>query len=178
MSASENQKNLLNFQFEMAVQLLDYHLNGLEDQECLWKPTKNSLHVHKRDGLWVADWPETESYEIGPPSIAWTMWHIMYWWSMALDHNFGDGKLTKDDVLWPGSVDSALNKINELKSAWKAAIDSLNDEQLNSIELTKWPFDGLPFFQVAGWLNMELMKNASEIGSVRFLYAARKHVSP
>jgi hypothetical protein len=31
-----------------------------------------------------------------------------------------------------------------------------------------------PFRDVAAWLNLELMKNAAEIGYARFLYAARE----
>jgi hypothetical protein len=30
-----------------------------------------------------------------------------------------------------------------------------------------------PFSDIVGWLNVELMKNAAEIGYARFLYAVR-----
>jgi hypothetical protein len=41
---------------------------------------------------------------------------MIYWWTMALDHNFGNGKMTKEDITWPDSIDEA-----------KAAIKSLLD---------------------------------------------------
>lgn len=38
---------------------------------------------------------------------------------------------------------------------------------------TRWPFKDRPFADVVAWLNIELAKNAAEIGYARFLYAAR-----
>ena len=76
----------------------------------------------------MADWPETESYEIGPSSIAWIMWHIIYWWSIALDKNFGEGTLEKEDILWPGSVEKAKATIESLHNKWISRLNDLSDE--------------------------------------------------
>ncbi|WP_317987833.1 hypothetical protein [Hyalangium gracile] len=38
---------------------------------------------------------------------------------------------------------------------------------------TRWPFQDRPFGDVVAWANMELTKNASELGYARFLYAVR-----
>lgn len=51
----------------------------------------HGLQIRRQDDGWSIDWPEIESYEIGPSSIAWIMWHIIYWWRTTLDYNFGDG---------------------------------------------------------------------------------------
>lgn len=48
------------------------------------------------------------------------------------------------------------------------------DEAFASAELTRWPFTGRPFADVVAWLKLELMKNAAEVGSARFLYATRE----
>ena len=40
-------------------------------------------------------------------------------------------------------------------------------------ERTRWPFQGRPFGDVVAWANVELTKNAAEIGYARFLYAVR-----
>jgi len=44
------------------------------------------------------------------------------------------------------------------------------DFQLN--QNAKWPLVDRSFADIALWLNAELMKNVSEIGYGRFLYAA------
>ncbi len=162
------------FQFDMAWQLLEYHFSGLEDDECLWQPSENALHIHCRDGIWFADWPTTESYDMGPPSIAWIIWHIIFWWSMVFDHTFENGVLSREKVVWPGSAQAAKQKIAELHGKWRAVVATMPADDLLSIARTKWPFQDKPFYQLAAWLNLELIKNASEIGAGRFLYAAQK----
>ena len=63
---------------------------------------------------------------------------------MVLDHSFGAGKLTREAVTWPGTADCVR--------AW---LDR-------------------PFGDVVAWVNVELTKNAAEIGYARFLYAVRR----
>lgn len=168
-------KETLNFQFTMSWQLLDYHLTDLEDDELLWKPTPKSLHVEKIGDQWQADWPETEDYEIGNPSIAWTTWHILFWWSKVFDSSFGDGNLTKEEVKWPGSAKEVKREIEILHNKWDALLKTITEAEMLGTEKTKWPFEDRPFYELASWLNLELMKNAAEIGSGRFLYASKHH---
>lgn len=166
-------RNLINFQFDISWQLLEYHLNGLNDEECLWKPQGGGLHVQCEAGQWRADWPESESYDIGPPSIAWPAWHIIFWWSMVADYTFGNGTLTQEDVQWPGSITAVKEKINNLRNEWKESVAGMSGSELIASDRSHWPFENRPFYEVAAWLNLELMKNASEIGYCRFLYASR-----
>lgn len=166
-------KEMLQFQFDISWQLLDYHLENIEYEEVLWKPSKNSLHVYKKGGEWTADWPEAETYDIGPASIAWTTWHILFWWSMVFDYSFEEGTLTKEEVKWPGNIKSVKQELQLLHEKWSALLKTITTEELLSKDNTNWPFEDLPFHHLAGWLNVELMKNASEIGSVRFMYASR-----
>ncbi|MBR0600296.1 DinB family protein [Sinanaerobacter chloroacetimidivorans] len=166
-------RNLINFQFDISWQLLEYHFNGLTDEECLWKPQANGLHVHHEGGKWRADWPDSESYDIGPASIAWLTWHIIYWWSMVLDYSTGNGTLTREQVQWSGNITDVSENINNLRDRWKTLLEKLSDDELLSCKRTYWPFSNKPFYELAAWLNLELMKNASEIGYCRFLYASR-----
>jgi DinB superfamily len=123
------------------------------------------------DGRWRADWPEREDYDIGPPSIAWLTWHVGFWWSMALDHSFGPATLAREDVAWPGSADGVREWLGGLHDRWRAALESLSDDELRSVERTRWPFRARPLGDVAAWVNVELTKNAAEIGYARFLHA-------
>lgn len=169
-------RSTLDFQFQIAWQMLDLHLTGLQDEEFQWRPASNGLHVYHESGtgIWRAEWPESEEYGIGPPNISWLTWHITYWWSMVLNHSFGSGTLTREDILSMGNVQETRDRINQLSCEWKREVSALTDEAFRSTARTAWPFTDKPFHDVAAWLNLELMKNAAEIGYCRFLYATNK----
>lgn len=161
-------------QLDTAWRLTRFHLDGLSTEECLWRPAAIGLHVRQAEGgTWVADWPDHEGYDIGPPSIAWVTWHMGYWWSMALNHSFGDGSLSREDVRWPGNADSVRAWIFRLHDEWHAAMGTLDAADFRSAQRTRWPFTKRPFGDVVAWANVELTKNAAEIGYARFLYAVR-----
>jgi DinB superfamily len=159
-------------QFETAWKLTSFHLDGLTTDECLWRPAHAGLHVHRvPDGRWRADWPDRESYDIGPPSIGWLTWHLGYWWSMVLDQSFGNGSLAREDVMWPGNADDVRAWVGRLQERWRSALEQVTDDELRSAQRTRWPFQDRPFGDVIAWVNLELTKNAAEIGYARFLYA-------
>ncbi|NJO13219.1 MAG: DinB family protein [Gammaproteobacteria bacterium] len=166
-------------QFDTAWKLMSFHLDGLSTPQCLWRPAARGLHVHRAsDGRWRADWPEREGYDIGPPSIAWLTWHVCFWWSMVLDHSFGAGVLSREQVRWPGSAEEVRETITRLQAQWRVAIERLTDDELRSPSRTRWPFKDRPFADVIAWLNVELTKNAAEIGYARFLYAVQAGSAP
>ncbi|AWP27930.1 hypothetical protein PVOR_16424 [Paenibacillus vortex V453] len=167
-------RSTLDFQFQISWQMLNIHLTGLQDEEFHSRPAMKGLHVYHESGVWRTDWPETEEYEIGPPSISWLTWHITYWWSMVLDHSFGSGTLTREEVLSMGNIQETRDRINRLKDEWEREVAGLPGEALLSMERTRWPFEDRPFHELLAWLNIELMKNAAEIGYCRFLYAVSK----
>lgn len=161
---------MLRRQLATAWALTRYHLDGLTTDECLWRPAAKGPHVRPdADGRWVADWPEHEGYDLGAPSIAWTSWHMLFWWSMALDHNFGAGTLAREDVAWPGDADGVRAAIGRLHARWEAALATAD-----LAAPSRWPFEDRTLADVAGWASLELMKNAAEIGYARFLYGARE----
>lgn len=161
-------------QFETAWKLTSYHLDGVTTEECLWRPAHIGPHVHRAgDGTWHADWPDKEAYDSGPSSIAWSTWHITFWWSMLLDHSFGSGSLSRENITWPGTADAVRARINGLEQQWRRALAQLSDDDLRSSERTRWPFTQRPFGDVVAWASVELTKNAAEIGYARFLYAVR-----
>ena len=165
---------LLLRQFDIAWKLTEYQLGGQTTEECLWRPAPVGLHVHREcDGPWRADWPEREDYGIGPASIAWVTWHIDFWWSMVLDHSFGAGSLVRETVTWPGDADGVRARLTELQGRWRGCLAVLGDADLQSSDRTRWPMRDRPFGEVVAWVNLELMKNAAEIGYARFLHAAR-----
>ena len=91
---------------------------------------------------------------------------------MVFDHSFGAATLERSQVHWPGDAEAVRAWIADLKMKWLRAIGALSAEDLQSDALTRWPFEGRPFADVIAWANLELVKNAAEIGYARFLYAA------
>ncbi len=165
-------KSYLIRQFEIASKLSDLHLDGLATKECLWRPANKGLHVRQAvDGKWRADWPDHEGYDLGPPSIAWLTWHLGFWWSMVLNHSFGDASLSRENVMWPGNADNVREWIGGLRGEWRVVLEQITDDDLRSAQRTRWPFQDRPFGDVMAWVNIELTKNAAEIGYARFLYS-------
>ena len=105
-------KKEILFQMDTAWRLFQYHCDGLGEEEAAWSKTYSGLQVRRADGKWTADWPETESYSIGPPSIAWILWHMMFWWTAVLSAS-RDNKMTgRENVVWPGSAGAAIQEID------------------------------------------------------------------
>ena len=174
MTAAVEARDFLLRQLGTAWALARFHLDGLGTEEMLWRPASRGLHVCKRaDGQWHADWPEHEGYELGPASIAWITWHMIFWWSMLLDHTFGPATLDRERVTWPGDADAVRERLVRLHDDWRTSVEHLAARDLAARSHTRWPFKERPFGDVVAWANIELVKNASEIGYARFLYAMR-----
>jgi hypothetical protein len=94
-----------------------------------------------------------------------------FWWSMVLNHSFGDGTVSRENVVWPGNADAVRELLGRLEGEWRAALGRLSDDDLRSTQRTRWPFQDRPFGDVVAWVYVELTKNAAEIGYARFLYA-------
>ncbi len=170
-------KKEILFQFDIAWQLFEYHCQNLNDDEALWCINENGLQIRKKDTTWIPDWPDTEDYAIGPSSISWIMWHILFWWKSTISASKYNIILNKDDVKWPGDTSRAIIEIRNCHDEWIHFVNSLSEEELSSSTLCRWPFDGQNMYSLLLWLNAELMKNASEIGFARFLYASIKQKS-
>ncbi|WP_059103435.1 DinB family protein [Shouchella shacheensis] len=164
----------IKFQFSISKQLLDYHLTSLEQEEYMWKSPKSGLFLKEFEGEWFADLPETESYDLGTPSVAWTLWHITFWWEMVFDNAFGEGKVKKEDIKVTTDVAEIKRQINSLAERWESKLNQLTSEDYQSKKYSKFPFNNeVEFHKLASWLNLELIKNASEVGYARFDYAKR-----
>ncbi|MCU6733663.1 DinB family protein [Diplocloster agilis] len=164
-------KKEILFQLDIVWQLFEYHCHDLSEKEAMWCKTFQGLQIRKSDDKWEADWPDTENYAIGPASIAWIMWHIIYWWKNVLRASKNKKTMAKEDVIWPGSVELAIDEIRKCHKEWIEFVEALSDEELNSEKMCKWPFEGQTMYSLILWLNVEFMKNVAEIGSARFLYA-------
>ncbi|WP_204250961.1 DinB family protein, partial [Saezia sanguinis] len=77
------------------------------------------------------------------------------------------------EVYWPGDTAAALAWINDLREQWLGVLDGSDDTELERATSYPWPADaGLTRAHLAAWVNVELLKNATEIGQLRILRAA------
>lgn len=163
-------------QHDIAWNLASYHLKDLNTNESLWRPSMKGLHIKDEFGFWHGDWPEHEGYDIGPPSIAWLLWHMNFWWSMVINHSFEDSTLSPEKLTCPNSSEECVVWLLTLHQKWKEYLSATSDKDLHSPERTNWPYQNRPFADVVAWVNIELTKNAAELGYARFLYATRTAV--
>lgn len=98
---------------------------------------------------------------------------MLYWWTKALQHLDGLTGLEPADIFWPGDADRFRAALAGLFRAgghgWR---------HRRPIWRRRWRHPGrtpqADYATMAAWLNLELMKNAAEIGFARFLYATRR----
>lgn len=165
---------VLRTQLDLTWSLLEYHLGDLTDEDCRWEPARHCWTVRQTPaGRWVADWAESEPDPVPTTTLGWLTWHLGFWWTMVHDHSFGDHRLTRTDIDWPGSAAAAIDWIRECHRRWVEGLDSLTDAALDSSEFGTWPYgEGQPFVRTVAWVNLELMKNTAEIGQLRMLRRA------
>lgn len=170
---------LLVHQLDLARALLEHHLQGLGDEECLWEPSPVAWSV-RPDGLggWTVDFADTEPDPVPTPTIAWLMWHIGFWWTTTAEHCFGTRAPAPEEVVWPGGAQEAAAWLRSLHEGWRERVLALTDAELDSRARSAGLF-GLDetLGNVAAWVNVELVKNVAEIGSLRLLHAARRAAS-
>jgi len=167
-------KDVLLRQGRMAGRLLDYHLTGLTAEECLWRPAAKGLHIHQNGtGVWKPDWPDRETYDLGPPNIGWITWHALFWTGMAHDQAFGNATLTQDDIRWTPDTGKLASDLRANIGSWFSALEAEPEEAWQETDRVRWPIKDGTLADLAAWWNLELMKTAAEIGQLRFLFAVR-----
>ncbi|MFC8732658.1 DinB family protein [Luteimicrobium sp. NPDC057192] len=170
--------SVVRWQFSMTWALADFHLSRLTDAVCLWLPAESSWTVHlKDDGRWLADWAEPEPESPAAPSIAWLTWHVMWWWSGALQAAKGQPRLAPTDVTWAGSADAAVRNLRNLAAQWDELLDRLSTAELEQPVAFPWP-EPRPLIYTMAWVNSELMKNVAEIGELVNVYGTLVSPSP
>ncbi len=161
-------RKVLDRQVAVMSELAEEVLDGVTLEECLWRSSDRSWTVHERDDGWFGELDE-EPPDLPTPSLGWTMWHPIWWLSVLLAHANESEAPTADTVKWPGPSES-LPLIRSHWSQWTTFVDGLDDEQLSSGTLTRFPYDDdRPFVYIIGWASMELTKNLSEMCVIRRL---------
>ncbi|MDT0266367.1 DinB family protein [Streptomyces sp. DSM 44915] len=164
----------LRWQFDLAWSLFDYHLQRLVPEDFLWAPGPLVWTMHRTpEGGWRPDWANPEPDPIPVPTIGWVSWHLGWWWSTALDHARGRTPRERTEIHWPGPGDPTIAWLRALHDDWCEVLDGADADDLAAPAAYPWPADaGLRRAHLYAWANVELTKNAGEIGQLRLLRAA------
>ncbi|MDI3421149.1 DinB family protein [Streptomyces luteolus] len=170
---NDRRAQLLVGQFEVAWALCDYHLERLVPDDFLWEPAPLCWTLHRTpDGGWRPDWAETEPDPVPVPTVAWLSWHIGWWWTTALAHLRGTTPPEPLDVEWPGPGLPAVEWLGGLRTEWLAGLEAASGDGWDEPAAFPWPREaGRTIADLVAWVNVELTKNAAEIGQLRLLRA-------
>jgi hypothetical protein len=166
-------KRVLERQLGIAWALLDYHVQQWYDDDLFWEPAPTHWTMHRVQGVWVPDWAEVEPSPVPAPTIAWLTWHIGWWWSTALAHLEQTDVPSREDVVWPGTCAAVAEWLGSIHEAWRAALSAT--DRLDEESAFPWPAgSGFSVADLCAWVNVELMKNAAEIGQLLILRRAEE----
>ena len=157
----------MQWQFRMSWALVaDFHLSRLTDELCMWMPHESASTVRLQDdGTWRSDWTEPEEGQPWHASAAWLTWHLQLWLTQALAEAGRQQVPTSDDVRWPGTANGVRAELERLAGEWRNVLLEVSPSDLERPTTFPWP-DPRPLHRLISWANMEMMKNAAEIGVV------------
>jgi DinB superfamily len=166
---------VLRWQFDLAWSLLDGHLDALRDEDYLWEPADTCWTVREvAAGFWLPDWADPEPEPAPAATIGWLTWHIGWWWTETLARAAGDLPPARSEIDWPGSASSTAVWLRGLRERWIDVLDRLAEVELDAVAPYPWQDrQDRTVAHMIGWVNAELMKNAAEVGQLRFLRIAR-----
>jgi len=164
----------LQWQFQLTWRLASMHFPALTDEACFWQPAPGSWTVRQAsDSSWRPDWSVPEPDPAPPTTIGWLTWHLLWWWGGLLAALRGEAPAAHGEVVWPGSADAVVQRLDGLAAQWADVLSALDEADLERLLAYPWP-EARPLRLALAWANSELMKNVAEIGCVRHLYEARR----
>lgn len=159
-------------QLDTSLDLAVRRLAGLTDEEFWWRPAPDAVTVVRAaDGRLVPDAPADN--EPRTRTIALLLGHLGEMAVLRADYTTGGHSLTRRDLTWPDSAASGLAFLTDGWAAWRAAVVSLADWELDVVGRSSFPQGldpELPILDIAWWMNRELIHHTAEIAFVRDLY--------
>jgi hypothetical protein len=164
-------------QWDYIVGVLLERLEGLGDDEYLWRPVPDVLTVRPSDGGSRPDahgLPPTG--EVEPPrTLAWLLGHLGAGSFLRANYLVGDHRMTEADLTWPLTAREGIEFMTDGVSAWRDGLGEMTDEDLDTVGRSAFPHGldpTLPLIEIVWWQNKDLVFHAGEIWYIRDLYAA------
>ena len=164
-------------------------VSPLTDDEYLWAPVRKCWTVRRRaegpgpgatmlagtgdwgrDGGFPRPWP--------PPftTLAWRLSHLSEMLTMRADYTVGSHSLTMETYRISGTAAEAVAALNDGVLAWREALVSATDADLDMIGRSGYPNGSDPedqFLDTVWWVNQEILHHGAEIALLRDLYRDR-----
>lgn len=164
-------RRLLLDQLSIGSALLDYHLQQLTEEDLFWSAAPLTWTMHRAQDGWQPDWAETEPIPVPVPTVAWLTWHVGWWWTTATAHLSGGPVPERSGIQWPGAAAATVEWLRGIHDEYRAALSGPGD--LDRDSGFPWPpGSGRTMADLAAWVNVELTKNAAEIGQLLLIRRA------
>lgn len=121
-------------------------LQGLTDEEYLWRPVERMLTVREVDGRPHPD--QQGQAPTGDPdlprTIAWSVGHLgSGTWERA-DYLVGEHRLQEGDLTWPMTADEGVALLKEGLRRWRTGLDQMTDTDLDTVGRSAFPGAWIP----------------------------------
>ena len=167
-----DRRSLLLSQLEIPWALFEYHAASLTDDDLFWAPTELQWTMRATETGWAPDLAESEPDPVPVTTPAWITWHIGWWWTAAIGQFTGAPTPAPDQVPWPGEAAPTVDWIRGIHQEWRSCLAGAED--LDGVVAYPWSEgSGKTLADLAGWVNVELTKNAAELGQLLIVRRAR-----
>jgi len=151
-------------------------LTGLTDEEYFWEPVEGCWSIRRQpDGTFMADWAWPEPSPPPVTTIAWRLAHIATGvLGIRANAHFGDGSLTLEDIVWPGTAAGGIALAEDAYADWKGGVTGLSERELAAPSgPAEGQFSDHPFASLVLHINREVIHHGAEVALLRDLYRAR-----
>jgi hypothetical protein len=186
MQLRTDRLGLLLDQLDSSIEISEARLRGLSDGEFFWEPLTSrriwSLrrrgHAETPDaygpGEWVLDFDRAPHQLEAFSTVAWRLGHLSSMFAGRWEWTFGSHSIDPAAVVdFAGTATSSLSQLHELARQWRDSLETLTDEQLDTVGFGQYPWGldpQLPIIGIVWWINREYIHHTAEIALLRDLY--------
>ncbi len=154
---------------------LVWRLEGVTDDEWLWEPGPRPWTIRQVDGGWQRDSAVDGDPENTVRTVGWIAGHLGELGLLRADWTDGSRSLEPTRA-WPGTADEGVRYLRTGLEAWRTTLGRMTDEDLDTVGRSAFPWGldpELKFLDIAWWNTRELIHHASDLSTIRDLYAQR-----
>jgi hypothetical protein len=162
--------DLLAVQMDEAWDPLSRRLSGVTDEEFMWEPVPGCWTVRQLEtGRWLPDYLDKPGEPPPFTTLGWRILHLASCKLMYHEYAFGPGRLSWDELDYPHSAAAAVEWLSEGHERLRSTLDSLKDEDLDTMRLTNWG-EKWPTWRIFWTMISHDLHHGAEIGCLRDLY--------
>ncbi len=154
-----------------------WQVDGLTDEEYLWRPTPEAWGVARRGETWEVENPWPPPSPMPMTSIGWRLAHISGWTEVYRAFTFDSVGVSYLDLEVAATADTALARLARCQTDFRRDVASLSDGDLDLMRPTHWGGEASIGALVWTIVN-EHLAHGSEIGALRDLLRGHARSDP